>query len=137
MKLLLGIVSLLTLSSLSHAQTLDIYFIDVEGGAATLIVTPERQSILVDSGWRRDDARDAKRIVSVLKEQAGLNQIDFLVTTHFHRDHYGSVLRLSEIVPIKAFYDRGPIAMLPEDPQFQVLYTEYMMANKGDRQTLA
>jgi competence protein ComEC len=73
----------------------------------------------------------------VLKEQAGLDQIDFLVITHFHRDHYGSVLRLSGMVPIKAFYDRGPIAMLPEDPQFQLLYTEYMMANKGDRQTLS
>ena len=137
MRLLLGIVGLLAFSSPGQAQNLDIYFIDVEGGGATLIVTPDRQSILVDSGWRRDDARDAKRIVSVLKEQAGLNQIDFLVTTHFHRDHYGSVLRLSEMVPIKAFYDRGPIAALPEDPQFQILYTEYMMANKGDRQTLA
>ncbi len=124
------------LFSIGQAQNLDIYFIDVEGGGATLIVTPERESILVDSGWRRDDGRDARRIVSVLKEQAGLNQIDFLVTTHFHRDHYGSTLRLSEMVPIKAFLDRGPIAMLAEDPQFQLLYTEYMRANKGERQTL-
>ncbi len=137
MRLLLGIAGLLALSSLGQAQNLDIYFIDVEGGGATLIVTPERESILVDSGWRRDDGRDAKRIVGVLKEQAGLTQIDFLVTTHFHRDHYGSVLRLSEMVPIKTFYDRGPIAFLTEDPQFQVLYTEYMMANKGERQTLS
>jgi len=136
MRLLLGIAGLLTLCSLGHAQNLDIYFIDVEGGGATLIVTPERESILIDSGWRRDDGRDAKRIAAVLKEQAGLNQIDFLVTTHFHRDHYGSVLRLSEMVPIKTFFDRGPIAFLEEDPQFQILYTEYMMANKGDRQTL-
>ncbi len=138
MRLLLGIVTLLVLFPLTgQAQNLDIYFIDVEGGGATLIVTPERESILIDSGWRRDDGRDAKRIVSVLKEQAGLNQIDFLVTTHFHRDHYGSVLKLSEMVPIKAFFDRGPITALAEDPQFQLLYTEYMMANKGDRQTLA
>lgn len=137
MRLLLGIAALLLSSLTGLAQNLDIYFIDVEGGGATLIVTPERESILIDSGWRRDDARDAKRIVSVLKEQAGLNQIDFLVTTHFHRDHYGSVLRLLELVPIKAFYDRGPIAALAEDPQFQLLYTEYMMANKGDRQTLS
>jgi len=136
MRLLLTIAGLFAFSSLGQAQNLDIYFIDVEGGGATLIVTPEREAILVDSGWRRDDGRDAKRIVSVLKEQAGLNQIDFLITTHFHQDHYGSVLRLAEMVPIKAFFDRGPITDLAEDPQFQVLYTEYMMANKGDRQTL-
>lgn len=137
MRMLVGMATFLALFSFTgHAQNLDIYFIDVEGGGATLIVTPEHESILVDSGWRRDDGRDAKRIVSVLKEQAGLGQIDFLVTTHFHRDHYGSVLKLSEMVPIKAFFDRGPISALPEDPQFQLLYTEYMMANKGDRQTL-
>jgi len=136
MRLLLGIAGVFVFCSLAQAQNLDIYFIDVEGGGATLIVTPERESLLIDSGWRRDDGRDAKRIAGVLREQAGLNQIDFLVTTHFHRDHYGSVLRLSEMVPIKAFFDRGPIAFLAEDPQFQILYTEYMMANKGDRQTL-
>ncbi|RPI29182.1 MAG: MBL fold metallo-hydrolase [Acidobacteria bacterium] len=137
MRSLLGIALFLTLlSPAAQAQTLDIYFIDVEGGGATLIVTPERESILIDSGWRRDDGRDAKRIAAVLKEQAGLNQIDFLVTTHFHRDHYGSALKLSQLVPIKAFLDRGPIAALPEDPLFEILYTEYMMANKGERQTL-
>jgi len=67
---------------------------------------------------------------------AGLSEIDYLVTTHFHRDHYGSVLRLSRILPIRTFVDRGPLAGLKEDPQFQVLYTEYMEANKGVRETL-
>lgn len=139
MKSVVQVVALLAVSVAfleCRGQNLDVYFIDVEGGAATLIVTPEQETVLVDSGWRRDDARDAKRIVRVLKEVAGLQQIDFLVTTHFHRDHYGSTFRLSQMAPIRAFLDRGPIAGLAEDPQFQVLYTEYMRANKGDRQTL-
>ncbi|HXK60815.1 MAG TPA: MBL fold metallo-hydrolase [Acidobacteriota bacterium] len=137
MKSIIGAVAILVLSVLAaQAQNLEIYFIDVEGGGATLIITPERESILVDTGWRRDDGRDARRILSVLQEQAKLNQIDFLITTHFHRDHYGSTLKLSEMTPIRAFLDHGPMAGLAEDPQFHMLYTEYMRANRGTRQTL-
>ena len=127
----------LGLASEVLAQSLDIYFIDVEGGAATLIVTPERESILVDTGWRRDDARDAKRIHDVVTTRAGLKQIDHLVTTHFHRDHYGGVLRLSQMLPILNFFDHGPMSNLPEDPLFQTFYVAYMRANKGQRQKLS
>lgn len=35
----------------SAATTLDIYFIDVEGGQSTLIVTPAGQSLLIDTGY--------------------------------------------------------------------------------------
>src|SRR6185369_5487830 len=49
--LILGFV--LTIASYSNAapRTLDIYFIDVEGGASTLIVTPLGESMLIDSGF--------------------------------------------------------------------------------------
>ena len=33
------------------AQTLDIYFIDVEGGQSTLMVTPQREALLIDTGF--------------------------------------------------------------------------------------
>lgn len=122
--------------SQATAQPLDIFFIDVEGGAATLIVTPQKESVLIDSGWRRDDGRDARRIHQVATQEAGLSQIDYLVTTHFHRDHYGSVLRLSDMIPIRSFLDSGPRTELREDPQFHLLYTEYIKANRGLRQTI-
>ncbi|MGH9428365.1 MAG: hypothetical protein ACRD2L_18930, partial [Terriglobia bacterium] len=62
----------------AHAapKGLDIYFIDVEGGAATLIVTPQGESLLIDSGWKRDDLRDAKRIHDTATRLAGLKKID-------------------------------------------------------------
>lgn len=123
-------------ASLGAQAELHIYFVDVEGGAATLIVTPQRESILIDTGWRRDDGRDAGRIHEVATRLAGLDQIDYLLTTHFHRDHYGGVLRLSELIPIRNFLDHGPMTSLREDPQFQVLYTEYQRANRGQRQKI-
>jgi beta-lactamase superfamily II metal-dependent hydrolase len=67
-------------------STLDLYFIDVEGGAATLIVTPAGESMLIDAGWDGFDGRDANRIQQAMR-QAGVTTIDHLVVTHYHRDH--------------------------------------------------
>ena len=93
-------------------RPLEIYFIDVAGGAATLLVTPERESILIDSGWPGLEDRDPKRIVHALKDLAGCDHLDHLVTTHWHMDHYrrrgGAGDRM---VRIGQFWDRG----LPED----------------------
>lgn len=94
------------------ARGLSVYFIDVMGGAATLVVTPEGESVLLDSGWPGEGDRDPKRIVHVLKDVAGLDHLDHLVTTHWHTDHYGGVAGLARLVRIDHFWDRG----LPEDP---------------------
>ena len=109
-----AVVLLLILSSVSvSAKTLDIYFIDVEGGAATLIVTPLGESILVDSGFPGD--RDAGRIARVARDEAHLTQIDHYITTHWHRDHVGGIAKLVELIPVKRFYDHGlPAAPAPD-----------------------
>src|SRR4029077_7188130 len=86
-------------------KTLDIYFIDVEGGAATLIVSPTGESLLIDSGFPGD--RDAGRIAQVALEVAGLKQIDHYLTTHWHRDHVGGIARLAQLIPVKNYYDHG------------------------------
>lgn len=111
------VLTCLMVTSLSvGARGLDIFFIDVVGGAATLIVTPQGESILIDSGWMTNDNRDAKRIHEALVKKAHCQQIDHCITTHWHRDHFGAIGPLSEMVPIKNFYDRGIIPSLPEDP---------------------
>ena len=88
-------------------RPLEIYFIDVMGGAATLVVTPEGESILIDSGWPGEDDRDPKRIEAVVRNEAKLDRIDHLVTTHWHTDHFGGVGGLSKRLPIDHFWDRG------------------------------
>ncbi len=86
-------------------KRLDIYWIDVEGGAATLMVTPAGESVLIDSG--NPGVRDAARIHRVATEVAGLKRIDYLVTTHFHLDHFGGAAELSQRMPIGIVYDNG------------------------------
>jgi competence protein ComEC len=89
-----------------QARNLDIYWVDVEGGAATLIVTPEGQSLLVDTGWAVPDDRDAKRIFQAA-QKAGLKKIDYLLITHYHGDHVGGVPALAKLIPIEHFLDHG------------------------------
>jgi beta-lactamase superfamily II metal-dependent hydrolase len=90
--------------SQTRAATLDIYFIDTEGGQSTLYVGPTGESLLVDTGNAGD--RDLSRIVDTLKA-AGVRQIDHLWSTHYHGDHIGSLLALAKQIPIAHFYDHG------------------------------
>lgn len=116
-------------------RSLDIWFIDVEGGAATLVVTPTGESVLIDCG--NPGARDAERIHKVAKEQAGLDAIDHLVITHWHADHYGGVGRLAKLLPIRNYYDRGIPETLPEDRKnFPLLISTYKETTKGKSRTL-
>jgi beta-lactamase superfamily II metal-dependent hydrolase len=90
------------------AQTLDIYVVDVEGGNATLFVAPSGQSVLIDTGnGGAAGARDVDRIMAAVKD-AGLSQIDHLVTTHWHGDHFGGMSELAIRIPIRDFIDHGP-----------------------------
>ena len=86
------------------SRNLDIYWIDTEGGAATLIVAPSGESMLIDTGYPDAD-RDAKRIFAVA-QHAGLTQIDHLVISHYHRDHVGGLAALIKLIPIGRYY--GP-----------------------------
>jgi competence protein ComEC len=98
----------------AEPRGLDIYWVDVEGGAATLMVTPEGESILVDTG--NPGRRDAGRIFKVATEVAKLRQIDHLVVTHYHRDHFGGAADLAALMPIKTVYDNGDFENMPEKP---------------------
>jgi len=96
----------------SHAgpadQRLDIYWVDVEGGGGTLIVTPAGESILIDTG--NPGGRDPGRLHKAATETAGLRQLDHVLITHFHIDHFGGAAELAQLMPIRNLHDKG----LPE-----------------------
>ena len=120
-KLILVVWALLMIGISAQPQSpqkgLDIYWCDVEGGAATLIVTPAGESILVDSGWPGE--RDAARIAKIAREVAGLKQIDHHLTSHWHTDHFGGISALVQRIPVKNFYDHGfpalPVSDIPPE----------------------
>ena len=114
-------------------KTLDFYFIDVEGGAATLIVTPAGESLLIDTGFPGD--RDAQRIAQVARDVAGLKQIDHCVVTHWHRDHEGGVPVLAKLIPIRNYYDHGLPPQLAADMQEEFI-NAYKETTQGKSITL-
>ena len=94
-------------STLQAAKTLEVFFIDVEGGQSTLIVSPSGQSLLIDTGWRGFDGRDADRIVKAAR-LAQVKKLDYVLITHYHRDHVGGVPQLANRMKIATFVDHGP-----------------------------
>ena len=88
------------------AKPLEIFFIDVEGGQATLIVSPSGQSMLVDTGWPGFSNRDANRIAAAAKK-AGVKKIDYVYITHFHLDHVGGAKQLADRIPVGTWVDKG------------------------------
>src|SRR5262245_32746109 len=107
------IAAAIAISQAAGPKTLDIYFVDVEGGQSTLIVTPAGESLLVDSGFPGSgsfdskpgdpqQARDALRVAAAAKD-AGISRIDYLLITHFHADHVGGVVELAQHLPIATF----------------------------------
>jgi competence protein ComEC len=129
MLLFLLIAVLLAPAALLDGQSknLDIYWIDVEGGAATLIVSPSGESMLIDTGWAVD-GRDAKRLYAAA-QLAGLKKIDYLVISHFHADHVGGLVEFSNMIPIGRFFDHGD-AIEKENQQW---LDDYLAASAGKR----
>jgi competence protein ComEC len=109
MNRILLIAVLLLLVGVAHPEPkpLQVYAIDVEGGQSMLIVSPSGQSLLIDTGWSGFNGRDADRIVAATKA-AGVTQLDYVLITHYHRDHVGGVPQLAERMKIGTFIDHGP-----------------------------
>ena len=106
-----------------RSKPLEIYFVDVEGGQSTLFVTPKGASLLIDTGWAGNNARDAERIAAAAR-LAGLRQLDYVLLTHYHGDHAGGLPELAERIAIRATIDHGENAPSPE-PNTEAPYSSY------------
>jgi competence protein ComEC len=136
----LSLSAALTIAQSQQAKTLRIYIIDVEGGNAQLWVTPSGESVVIDTGngyspenrGKSDVAnRDADRIMAAVKD-AAITQIDHLITTHFHGDHFGALIELASRIPVKNFIDHGPIVQ--HSAQSDAFYAQYVeLAGKARR----
>jgi competence protein ComEC len=139
------LASLLVAGGVARAESsasLTIYFIDVEGGQSTLIVTPDRHSLLIDTGWAGQgkgfspgdphEARDANRIIAAAKD-AGITRIDYLLITHFHPDHDGGIAELGKLMPVGTFIDHERPNKWARftSPDIEPAYKAYVVLRQG------
>src|SRR5512145_2315352 len=109
-------------------RNLEIYWVDVEGGAATLFVSPTGDSLLFDTGYPGNGDRDAKRIHAAA-QKAGLTRIEHVVISHWHGDHVGGLEALAKMIPLGRFYDHGN-GVEPADKARRDLYVGIAGANR-------
>ena len=145
MAIVVALLSAVPRGALYAQDGLDIYLVDVEGGGATLYVSPEGESLLIDTGNGGANAdRDAGRIMDAVRD-AGITEIDHLITTHWHGDHYGAMEELANRIPIRHFIDHGGTVednagvMEFLDTTYRTLYqnAEHSVVTPGDRIELA
>jgi beta-lactamase superfamily II metal-dependent hydrolase len=142
-----GLGLLLLSSALALAAERDdllIEAIDVEGGAATLYITPEHRSLLIDTGWpagvAAKDPDSAQRIIAAARRH-GLSKLDYVLITHYHVDHVGGVFDLLKSFPVDTILDHGPNRETPPpnaNPAFAAfqpatLYPKYLEAIRGHK----
>jgi beta-lactamase superfamily II metal-dependent hydrolase len=133
LKILRLVFFLIAIAAAASADPLRMFFIDVEGGQATLIVSPTGQSMLIDTGWPGFGGRDADRIVSAAKH-AGLDQLDYVLVTHFHIDHVGGLPQLAAKIKIGTFIDHGPDRENSEDTRTN--FAAYQKAIQGAKRLI-
>ncbi|WP_226023336.1 lamin tail domain-containing protein [Halomicrobium salinisoli] len=91
--------------------TLEVHHIDVGQGDSTLVVGPDNETMLIDSGDFTDDGD----VVLEYLDARGIDRIDYLVTTHGHADHVGGHAAViehyeTEEEGVGAVYDPGVAA---------------------------
>jgi beta-lactamase superfamily II metal-dependent hydrolase len=111
----------------ARSKDLEIYFVDVEGGQATLMVTPAGDSVLIDAGWAGNNFRDATRIAAAAK-LAKVKKIDYFILTHYHADHAGGVPQLVQKLPVETFIDHGPTREQSDQRSHQRMIDDYNQA---------
>lgn len=142
------------LSGATAERPLRMLMLDADGGAATLFVTPEGKSLLVDAGWPtgmpggapaahgtpapQPPAPTITRVIAGMK-RLGITKIDALLITHYHLDHVGGIHDILARIPVGTVFDHGPNReLLPGATQTKpspnhpaILYRRYEEAVAG------
>ncbi|MDX1420875.1 MAG: DNA internalization-related competence protein ComEC/Rec2 [Rubricoccaceae bacterium] len=87
---------------------LDVVFLDVNQGDATLLALPGGRHVLVDAGLQSPYTDWGERVVLPHLDRFGVARLDALVLTHPDADHIGGAASVLEGVPVGRLVHAGP-----------------------------
>ena len=91
-------------------EMLSAHFIDVGQGSASLIITPDKKTVLIDCG-----PQSASLTLLSYLNRLGIKRIDHLILTHFDKDHVSGIFELADhLSSVGTLY----IPCYPEDDSF-------------------
>lgn len=102
-KIIIGLLIVLILINFIiyiFPQKLRIFFIDVGQGDSTLIITPDKKTVLIDGGGSDSFDVGEKVLLPYLLDRRIL-KIDYVLISHFDTDHCGGILTIMEKVKVK------------------------------------
>ena len=101
----LGLAAILALLFMwQRPGPLQVHFIDVGQGDATLVITPHGRSVLIDAGGTagpQDNFDIGERVVVPYLRHYGVRQVDWLILTHNHQDHAGGAAAVAEFLGVR------------------------------------
>jgi competence protein ComEC len=105
---LLAVFNILLFVGLSGAgkRSLEVTFLDVGQGLAVHIRTPSGGHLLIDAGGRGGFDTGESIVLPYLRAN-GARQLDGLILTHPHYDHYGGMGTVAERMPVRTFISNG------------------------------
>ncbi|MDN5353300.1 MAG: competence protein ComEC [Candidatus Cloacimonadota bacterium] len=106
LRLLLGIIVLATVSffllNREVTQNLRITFFDCGLGDIILVETPSNKNILIDTGSAKTAKKFSNSCLPYLIQKK-IKTLDYLVITHAHEDHFGSLPNVFDKLNVKNF----------------------------------
>lgn len=95
---------LLLLAHHFRPRTFSAYFLDVGQGDCAVVVTPERQVFVFDTGGLSGHFDPGEKILVPFLRYLGTDQVDAVFLSHGHHDHAGGLSGLLRWMPVAAIY---------------------------------
>jgi competence protein ComEC len=111
---------------------LQIHFMNVGQADAAILISPRGQTVLFDVGENK--CNEPLAYLSGI----GVTVVDYLVVSHFHKDHIGCTTKVLAEVPVRvAVYDRGTNdpPLKPSGEAITDTYRDYQIAVASRRRT--